>query len=107
MVNTTLLLLVQDNLQGLAAVLLGADALADDLDGVDQVGQDGVVDGGQSSRAGTLLLEGVARAGGSLGAGEDAARGQDQDVAVRELLLKLTGKSVQVIISSYSCCECE
>ena len=52
------------------------------------------MDGGQSSRTGALLLKSVARAGGSLGAGEDAARGQDQDVAVRELLLELTGESI-------------
>ena len=44
----------------------------------------------QSSRTGTLLLLGVAGAGGTLGAGQDTARGQDQDVAVGELLLELT-----------------
>jgi hypothetical protein len=48
-VNTTALLLVENNLDGLAAVLLGADALADDLDGVDEVGEDGVVDSGDVS----------------------------------------------------------
>lgn len=95
-VNTTTLLLVKDDLQGLGAVLLGAEALADDLDGVDEVGEDGVVDGGQSAGAGTLLLLGVARAGGSLGAGQDAARGEDQDVAVGELLLQLTGETMKM-----------
>lgn len=95
-VNTTTLLLVEDDLEGLGAVLLGAEALADDLDGVDEVGQDGVVDGGEGARAGALLLLGVARAAGALGAGEDAARSEDQDVAVRELLLQLTGEAVYV-----------
>ena len=92
-VNTTALLLVEDDLEGLGAVLLGAETLADDLDGEDEVGQDGVVDSGQSARTGALLGLGVAGAAGALGAGEDAARGQDQDVAVGELLLQLTGQA--------------
>lgn len=92
-VDAAALLLVEDDLEGLGAVLLGAEALADDLDGVDEVGEDGVVDGGQGAAAGALLLLGVAGAGGALGAGQDAARGEDQDVAVRELLLELTGEA--------------
>lgn len=97
-VNTTTLLLVEDDLEGLGVVLLGAEALADDLDGVDEVGKDGVVDGSQSARTGALLLLGVARAVGALGAGENAARGQDEDVAVGELLLELTGEAVETIL---------
>jgi hypothetical protein len=93
-VHTTALLLVQDDLEQLGAVLLGAETLADDLDGVDEVGQDGVVDSGQGSRTGALLLLGVAGAGRALGAGQNAARGQDQDVAVRELLLELAGQAL-------------
>lgn len=92
-VNTATLLLVEDDLEGLGAVLLGAQALADNLDGEDEVGQDGVVHGGERARAGALLGGGVARAGGALGAGEDAARGEDQDVAVAELLLELAGQA--------------
>lgn len=102
-VDTTALLLVEDDLEVLGAVLLGAEALADDLDGEDEVGQDGIVDGGQCAGAGTLLLLGVARAGGSLGAGQDAARGQDQDVAVGELLLQLTGEAVKDGMSVTRC----
>lgn len=93
-VDAATLLLVEDDLEELAAVLLGAEALADDVDGVDKVGQDGVVDGSEGPRARALLLESVARAGGALGAGEDAARGQEDDVAVRELLLELAGQAV-------------
>jgi hypothetical protein len=52
------------------------------------------VDSSESSRTGTLLLLGVAGAGRSLGAGQDAARSEDQDVAVRELLLELTGETL-------------
>lgn len=93
-VDASALLLVKDNLEELAAVLLGADTLANNLDGVAEIGQDGVVDGSQSAGAGTLLLLGVARAGGALGAGENAARSEDQDVAVGELLLELTGETL-------------
>ncbi len=92
-VDAATLLLVQDDLESLGAVLLGAETLADNLDGVDEVGQDGVVHGSEGARAGALLLEGVARAAGALGAGEDAARGEDQDMAVRELLLQLAGEA--------------
>lgn len=92
-VNTALLLLVQNDLESLGAILLGAETLSDDLDGEDEVSQDGVVDGSQSARTGTLLLLGVARAAGALGAGQNAARSQDQDMAVRELLLQLTGEA--------------
>lgn len=92
-VNTATLLLVKDDLEGLGAVLLGAETLADDLDGVDEVGQDGIVDSSQSARTGALLGLGVARAGGALGLGEDAAGSEDQDVAVGELLLELTSEA--------------
>lgn len=97
-VNTTLLLLVQDNLEGLGAVLLGANALADDLNGVDQVSEDVVVDGGQGAGTGTLL--GLVGAGvdGALGAGQNAALSNEEDVAVRELLLQLTGQAVERIV---------
>jgi hypothetical protein len=92
-VDASTLLLVKDNLEDLAAVLLGADALADNLNGVAEIGEDGIVDSSQSAGAGTLLLLGVARAGRALGAGQDAARGEDQDMAVGELLLELTGQA--------------
>ena len=53
------------------------------------------MDSGEGPRARALLLEGVAGAGGALGAGEDAARGQEDDVAVRELLLELAGQAAE------------
>lgn len=92
-VDTTTLLLVEDDLEGLGAVLLGAGALADNLDGVDEVGEDGVVDSGQSARAGALLGLGGARVNGALGAGQDAALSHEEDVAVGELLLELAGQT--------------
>lgn len=99
MVNTTTLLLVQDDLEGLGAVLLGAGTLADDLDGVDEVGEDGVVDSSQSAGTGTLLLLVGTRAGGALGAGQDAALSNEENVAVGELLLELTGQAIDIIVS--------
>jgi hypothetical protein len=92
-VNTTALLLVKDDLEDLGAVLLGAETLADNLDGVDEVGEDGVVDSGKSPGLGALLGLRSARAVGALGAGQNAAGSNDQDVAVRELLLELTGET--------------
>jgi len=49
MVNTSLLLLVQNNLQDLASIFLGAETLANNLDGEDEVVKDSIVNGGQSS----------------------------------------------------------
>lgn len=57
------------------------------------------MDSSESTAAGTLLGLGVARAGGALGAGQDAAGGQDQDVAVGELLLELTGEATKGCLS--------
>jgi len=99
-IHTTLLLLIEHNLQDLASILLGAQPLADDLDGVDEVGEDGVVHGSECSGTGAFLRERGARAVGALGAGEDAARGEDQDVAVGELLLELTGESALWSVSN-------
>lgn len=77
MIHTTLLLLIQNHLQNLATIFLGAKSLADNLNWVDEIGEDGVVDSGQCSGAGSLLSEGGAGAVAALGAGEDAAGGED------------------------------
>lgn len=92
-VNTTTLLLVEDDLEDLGTILLGAHALTDNLDGEDEVSKDGVVDGSKSPGTRTLLGLGGAGAVGTLGAGQDAARSDDEDVTVRELLLELTGQT--------------
>ena len=94
MIDTTALLLVQDDLHRLGAVLLGADALADDLDRVDEVTEDGVVHGRQGARAGAFLLLVCARVDGALGAGEDAALRDEEDVAVGEFLFEFAGEAV-------------
>ncbi len=52
------------------------------------------MNGGQGSAARTLLSLGSAAAVAALGAGKDAARGEDQDMAVGELLLEFTGETV-------------
>ena len=100
-VDTTPLLLIEDALEDLAAVFLGAGALADDLDGVDEIGEDGVVDRGEGARAWSLLCLRCAAAVAALGAGQDAARGDDQHVAVGELLLELAGEAG--VLSVWSC----
>lgn len=51
------------------------------------------MDGSESPRAGTLLGLVGARAVGALGAGENAAGSDQEDVAVGELLLELTGEA--------------
>lgn len=92
-VDTSLLLLVQDDLEDLGAVLLGAETLANDLDWEDEVGQDGVVHSGQCAGTWALLGEGSTGAGRALWAWQDAAGSEDQDMAVGELLLELTGET--------------
>ena len=92
-VNTTTLLLVEDDLEDLGAVLLGAQTLSDNLDRVDEVGKDGVVHSSQSTRTWALLGLAGAAAVAALWARQDVARGNDEDVAVGELLLELTGEA--------------
>jgi hypothetical protein len=58
------------------------------------------VHGSECSGTGAFLRERGARAVGALGAGQDAARGEDQDVAVGELLLELTGESALWSVSN-------
>lgn len=94
-VNAAALLLVEDDLERLAAVLLGAGTLADDLNGVDKVVKDGVVDGRQGAGTGALLLLVGAGVGGALGLRKDAALSNEEDVAVGEFLLKLTGQAMR------------
>lgn len=88
------LLLVKNDLQDLGTILLGTETLANDLNWIDEVGQDGIVDGGECSGTRTLLGLGCSGTVGSLWAGEDTARCKEDDVAVGELLLKLTGETV-------------
>lgn len=56
------------------------------------------MDSSQSARTGALLGLVVAGAAGALRAGEDLALGNDQDVAVGELLLELTGQARQELV---------
>jgi hypothetical protein len=92
-VNTSTLLGVEEDLDDLVAVLLGADALANDQSRVDKVLQDGIVDSGQSARTGALLLDTAAATGGR----KDAALSDEHNVAVGELLLELTSETDDTI----------
>lgn len=93
-VNTTSFLLIQHNLQDLAAVLLGSQSLANNLDWIDNIGQDSIVDSGQSSGSWSLLCLAASRSVGALWSWEDASRGEEDDMSVTELLLQFSGESL-------------
>jgi len=59
------------------------------------------VDGGECAAAGTLLCLRGAAAVGALGAREDAAGGNEEDVAVGELLLELAGQAGREVLVSH------
>jgi hypothetical protein len=94
-INTSLLLLVEDDLQDLSSVLLGAETLSDNLNWEDEILKDSAVNSSECS--GTRSLLGLRSSGsvGSLGAGKDTAGSEDEDVTVRELLLEFTGETIQ------------
>ena len=98
-VHTTALLLVEHDLEDLAAIFTGTDALADNLDRVDEVGEDGVVDGSERAGAGALLRLRRAAPVAAFWAWQDAAGGDDQDVAVGEFLLEFAGEAGEVGVS--------
>lgn len=104
-VDTTPLLLVKDDLEHLAAVFLGPNTLTDNLDRVDEVAENRVVDSSECSRTRALLSLGGARAVGALGAGEDTAGSDHEDMAVGELLLELACQAVQRISRASLCNE--
>lgn len=84
--NVGLILGVEVNLDDALAIDLASGALAGDLGGVNNVLEDGILDGGQGAGA----RAGGGRAGGALvGVAEDGALGDDEDVAAGELLLEL------------------
>jgi hypothetical protein len=58
------------------------------------------VNGGQGARTRTLLLLRGSAAVGALGLGEDAARGQNDDVAVGELLLELASQALLDLVEA-------
>jgi len=99
-INTTPLLLVQHDLENLGAIFLRSDALADNLNWVDEIVQDAVVNGGECAGSWTLLLLRCAAAVGALWARENATGSNDEDVAVGELLLKLAGEALLRLVPS-------
>lgn len=68
-VHTTSLLLIEHDLEDLAAVLTSAHTLSDNLHWVDEVCQDGIVDSGESARTWALLRLRSTAAVAALGAG--------------------------------------
>lgn len=77
MIYTTLLLLVQNDLQNTTAIFLGAYTLADNIHGIHEIGEDGVVHGGEGTGPGSFLLLRGARTVGTLWTGEDSTRGEN------------------------------
>lgn len=82
---------VEEALDQAAAVRGDTGALASDLRGVNEVLEDRLVHGGEGARVRTGLLVTVLAAG----LAEDAALADEDNVAVRELLLELTGETVK------------
>jgi hypothetical protein len=85
-INTTLLLFIENNLQDLAAIFLGAETLADNLNWEHQIREDGIVDGSESSGTGSLLSERASGAVAALWAGKNTAGCEEENVLVGELL---------------------
>ena len=56
--------------------------------------------GSQSTAARTLLFLAASAAVGAFGTGEDPARGEDEDVAVRELLLEFAGEALLDLVEA-------
>ena len=91
MIHTSPLLLIQYYFQDLAPILLRACPFPDNLNRVYQVREDGFVDSGERAAARALLrLRGTA-AVRAFGAGEDAAGGEEDDLAVGEFLFEFAG----------------
>lgn len=99
-VHTTSLLLIQDDLQDLAAILLGSQSLTNNLNWVDDIGQDRIVDSGQGSGSWSLLCLAGSRSVGSLWSWKDTSRGEEEDVSVAELLLEFSGESLLGLVES-------
>ena len=99
-VHATPLLLIKHHLQNLAPILLRAHPLPHNLDWVHHVRQDRIVHGGQGAGPGPFLGLGGAAAVGAFGAREDAARGQDEHVPVRELLLQFACQALLDLVEA-------
>jgi hypothetical protein len=97
-VDTTTLLLVQNDLENLAAVFTGPETLADDLDGIDEVGKDGIMNSSEGSGTRALLRLICAGSVGALGTGQNTAGSNDKDMAIGELLLELTSEADRISI---------
>jgi len=95
-VDNSLLLGIQEDLGDLRAIGLCADTLADDLSWVNEITEKVLVNGGKSAGSWALL--------GSSGSArwdwEDSSLSNEDDVAVRELLLELAGKTLLNLVES-------
>jgi hypothetical protein len=81
-IHPTFLLLIENNLQYLTSIFLRPNPLSHDLNRVHHISEYRIMHRRQSTRAGSLLSLGGTAAVGAFWTGEDAAGGEDQDVAV-------------------------
>ena len=94
-VDAATLFLIEHDLEHFAAVLTCTETLANDFDRVDKISEDRIVHGRQRARAWALLSLRRPASVATFRAWENAARCNDDDVSVGELLLKLTGEAEQ------------
>jgi hypothetical protein len=93
-VDRAALLLVENDADDTAAVSALEHAATDNLNRIDEIGQDGVVDGLEGARTRALLGLVGARPVGALRARQNATHAEDQDMAIGELLLELAGEAL-------------
>lgn len=93
-VHTTSLLLIQNNLQHLASILLSSQSLADNLNRVDHISEDSVVDGSKCSGTRSLLCLRGSGSVRSLWSRKNAAGSKEENVSVGEFFFKFSGKSL-------------
>jgi hypothetical protein len=88
-IHPTLLLLIKNDLQHFTSIFLGPNPLADNLNRIDDIGQDGIMHRSQGTGARSFLsLRGPATVG-AFGTGENASGSEDENVAVGEFLFEL------------------
>jgi hypothetical protein len=100
-VHAASLLLIKNDLQHLAAILLCPHTFANDLDWVDDISQDSIMDRSQSSGSRALLRLVGSAAIGALWAGKNAARGDDDNLAVGELLLEFPSQALLNLVEAW------
>jgi len=93
-VDALSLLFVENNLEQLAAILALKHATSNNFDWINEIGHDGLVNSLECTRTRALLRLVGAAAIAALGARENAARSNNEDVSLGEFLLEFTGEAL-------------